>query len=71
MDLEWTATGAYANGRRVIMFDKKYRRPTEVDRLLGDSAEARKFLKWEPKYDLNSLVTEMVKADYKAITEAK
>lgn len=71
MDLEWSATGAYANGRRVVMFDKKYTRPTEVDRLLGDSAEARKFLNWKPKYDLQALVDEMVKADYKAITEAR
>ncbi len=50
-------------GRIVVKVDKKYFRPTEVDLLLGDPSKAMTTLGWKPKYDLNSLVSEMVKSD--------
>lgn len=50
-------------GRVVVAVDAKYFRPTEVDLLLGDASKAREKLGWEPKYDLPSLVREMVQAD--------
>ncbi len=50
-------------GRTVVKVDKKYFRPTEVDLLLGDPIKAKSKLGWKPKYDLNSLVSEMVKSD--------
>ncbi|MCZ2478004.1 GDP-mannose 4,6-dehydratase [Aquirufa antheringensis] len=50
-------------GKVVVKVDSKYFRPTEVDLLLGDPSKAKSKLGWEPKYDLKSLVSEMVKSD--------
>lgn len=49
-------------GKVVIRVDPQYYRPTEVDLLIGDPAKSKK-LGWEPKYDLASLVKEMVAND--------
>lgn len=54
-----------ATGKILIEVDPRYFRPTEVDLLLGDSSKARKELGWEPKYDLQALVKEMVEEDFK------
>lgn len=50
-------------GREVVKVDPKYFRPTEVELLLGDPSKAKSKLGWEPKYDLKSLVNEMVESD--------
>jgi len=50
-------------GKKVVIVDPKYFRPTEVDLLIGDASKARKKLGWKPKYDLPALVKEMVHAD--------
>lgn len=50
-------------GREIVKVDPKYYRPTEVDLLLGDPTKAMNKLGWKPKYDLKSLVAEMVKSD--------
>jgi len=50
-------------GKKVVVVDPKYYRPTEVDLLIGDATKAREKLGWQPKYDLGSLVKEMVSAD--------
>lgn len=47
----------------VIVVDPQYYRPTEVEELLWDANLARKNLGWNPKYDLQTLVWEMVNAD--------
>ena len=52
-------------GTVVVKVDPKYYRPTEVDLLIGDSSNARTKLGWTPKYDLASLVKEMVVSDLK------
>jgi GDPmannose 4,6-dehydratase len=49
----------------VVLVDKKYFRPTEVDLLVGDYSKAKNILGWEPKYDLKGLVKEMIEADLK------
>ena len=54
-----------AIGKQVVGIDPKYFRPTEVDLLIGNPAKAKKNLGWEPKYDLRSLVSEMVSEDVK------
>lgn len=51
------------NGEAVIKVDPRYYRPTEVDLLLGDPANAKAKLGWEPKYSLEEMVSEMVGAD--------
>ena len=47
-------------GNCIIECDKEYFRPLEVDTLLGDSSKARKELNWKPKYNIISLVKEMI-----------
>lgn len=50
-------------GKEVVAVDPKYFRPTEVDLLIGDPTKSKTKLGWEPKYDLQMLVSEMVQAD--------
>ncbi len=50
-------------GTIVVQVDEKYFRPTEVDLLLGDPTKANTKLGWTPKYDLPSLVQEMIQSD--------
>jgi GDPmannose 4,6-dehydratase len=52
-----------SKGEVVVAVDKKYFRPTEVDLLLGNPSKAKKVLGWKPKYNLASLVKDMMKAD--------
>jgi GDPmannose 4,6-dehydratase len=52
-------------GKQVVAVDANYFRPTEVELLIGDSTKARTKLGWEPEYDLNALVKEMMEADIK------
>ena len=47
-------------GNCFIECDKEYFRPLEVDTLLGNSSKARKELNWKPKYNIISLVKEMI-----------
>jgi GDPmannose 4,6-dehydratase len=50
-------------GTVIVKVDPKYFRPTEVDLLLGDPTKAFTKLGWKPKYDLSTLVKEMVASD--------
>jgi GDPmannose 4,6-dehydratase len=47
-------------GKQVIGIHPRYFRPAEVDLLIGDATKARTKLGWKPKYDLQSMVKEMV-----------
>lgn len=77
IDIEFTGEGIdekgidKETGKVIIEVDSRYFRPTEVDFLLGDSSKARKELGWEPKYDLQMLVKEMVEEDMKEAQKAK
>lgn len=50
-------------GKQIVAVDKEYFRPTEVELLIGDATKAKTKLDWQPKYDLNMLVKEMVASD--------
>jgi GDPmannose 4,6-dehydratase len=50
-------------GDVVVQVDAKYFRPTEVELLIGDASKAMKKLGWKPKYNLASLVKEMILSD--------
>lgn len=50
-------------GQTVVKVDPAYFRPTEVDLLIGDATKAQNQLGWQPKYDLDALVKDMVLAD--------
>lgn len=49
----------------VVEVDEKYFRPTEVELLIGDATKSRTKLNWEPEYDLQTLVEDMVESDVK------
>jgi GDPmannose 4,6-dehydratase len=49
----------------IIAVDAKYFRPTEVDLLIGDPTKANTKLGWQPEYDLNGLVKDMMQSDIK------
>jgi GDPmannose 4,6-dehydratase len=50
-------------GAVLVQVDPMYFRPTEVDLLIGDASKAYNKLGWKPKYDLISLIKEMVRSD--------
>jgi GDPmannose 4,6-dehydratase len=49
----------------IVSVDPKYFRPTEVDLLIGDPSKSKSKLGWEPRYDLNGLVQDMMQSDIK------
>ena len=53
------------NKETFIKIDKKYFRPSEVDYLRGDSTKAINKLKFKPKYDFKSLISDMLNEDLK------
>ena len=58
-----------SNGDIVLQVDKAYFRPTEVDLLIGDPSKAKSQMDWNPEYNLQKLVSEMVAEDDKKITK--
>ncbi len=61
------ADDAIKMGQTVVKVDSRYYRPTEVDLLIGDPSKAQIQLNWKPKYDLSTLVSEMVLNDLNLI----
>lgn len=58
-------------GKEVVAVDPKYFRPTEVELLIGDPTKSKEKLGWVPKYDLQTLVTEMVASDINIFRKEK
>jgi GDPmannose 4,6-dehydratase len=50
-------------GQVLVEVDPRYFRPTEVDRLIGNPAKARRELGWKHRVSFDELVAEMVKSD--------
>jgi len=46
-----------------VATDDRFRRPAEVDQLVGDATRARDLLGWEPKTDFPDVLQEMVRHD--------
>jgi GDPmannose 4,6-dehydratase len=67
--IEWRGDGedecghCGRTGDVLVALDPAYRRPTEVDLLLGDPAKAVTRLGWKHRTSFEQLVTEMVQAD--------
>ncbi len=65
MNIVWSGFGVDEVGidintnKIVVVVDKKYFRPAEVETLLGDSTLARNELGWRPKYTFKDLIEEM------------
>jgi GDPmannose 4,6-dehydratase len=58
-------------GKLVISVDPSYFRPTEVDLLIGDPTKSKTKLGWVPKYNLASMVKEMVQSDLNRIRKSQ
>ena len=69
MQIRWEGTGIdevgidETTGKTIVSVDKRYFRPTEVETLLGDPANARNKLGWEPTTTFAEMVKEMVETD--------
>lgn len=50
-----------------VIEDERYRRPTEVDALIGDASKAKNELKWQPKTKWDDLARLMVDADVNSL----
>ena len=74
--INWSGSGINevgidsSNGNEIISVDPNYFRPTEVDHLIGDASKAKELLNWSPKYDLSSLVKEMINSDLEIIKKS-
>jgi len=53
------------NSSIAVKVDPAYFRPSEVDLLIGHPTKAKTKLGWEPEYDLNGLIRDMIHADIK------
>ncbi len=58
-------------GQIVVQVDHTYYRPTEVDLLIGDPIKAKEKLGWNPKYNLDQLVEDMVRSDLELFKKDK
>ena len=63
--LKWRGKGLNEKGynldnKPIIEIKKKYFRPSEVDKLVGDYTKAKKILNWKPKHNLSSLIDDMI-----------
>jgi GDPmannose 4,6-dehydratase len=58
-------------GKEVLSVDPAYFRPTEVELLIGDPSKSKNVLGWEPEYDLNGLVKDMMEGDIKLMKKDK
>ena len=70
LKITWKGKGlrecGYLNNKKIVLIDKNYFRPTEVESLLGNSNKARKELNWKPSYNLKELVKDMVDQEIKS-----
>jgi GDPmannose 4,6-dehydratase len=53
------------DGTPIIKTAPEFFRPAEVDVLLGDCSKAKKILQWKPKYNLDTLIGDMIKSEEK------
>lgn len=58
-------------GTEVVAVDPRYFRPTEVDLLIGDPTKAMTKLGWKPRFDLPSLVQDMMNSDIELFRREK
>ena len=66
LKIKWSGRGLKEfaideKGRKIIIVNKKYFRPLEVDYLKGNASKAKRLLKWKVKNNLEDLIREMIK----------
>ncbi len=57
------AAGLKGDPEDYVIIDDNYKRPTNVDLLVGDALKAKKVLGWEPKVNFEDLVSKMLNHD--------
>ena len=57
------AAGLKGEPEDYVVIDDNFKRPAEVDLLVGDASKAKKVLGWEPKVNFEELVLRMVNHD--------
>jgi GDPmannose 4,6-dehydratase len=62
LDLAFKAVGV-DDWSPYVATDDRFRRPAEVDQLVGDASKARGQLGWEPKTEFPDVLEEMVRHD--------
>ena len=66
MKIKWKGKGVNERGydlvskKDIILIDRNYIRPLDVNALLGNAAKARKQLAWKPKINIDQLIDEMI-----------
>ena len=50
-------------GQTIIKINPHFFRPTEVERLVGDSTKARREIGWKPKITIDEMIDEMIRHD--------
>lgn len=69
IDVQWVGEGIEekgidrSTGKPLVVIDKEFYRPLEVDILCADFSKAKKLLGWEPKVELDKLIEMMVNYD--------
>jgi len=72
--IKWKGSGVDEVGyeennqsRILVKINPRYFRPAEVKLLKGDSMKARKLLDWEPTFNIDTLISEMLEYDLKTV----
>jgi len=77
IEIKWKGKGINEYGydqlskKKLIKINKIYFRPTEVYELRGNSAKARKILKWKPRISFKEMVKKMVNSDIEEYSNTK
>ena len=75
--IEWYGAGLdeqgvdSRTGHVLVKIDPQYRRPTEVDALVGDPSKARQRLGWRHRISFSELVKEMVEEDLRNVANER
>jgi len=75
MELEWVGEGVNEigiekkSGKKRVIIDLKYFRPTEVPSLIGDASKAKNIIGWEAKTKFQELVKLMIESDINLINK--
>ena len=73
--IKWKGSGVNEYGvneksnKKIVVIDKKYFRPNEVDLLVGDSSKALKELNWKSKTSIDKLIKIMIDSNLKALKQ--
>jgi GDPmannose 4,6-dehydratase len=74
LELIWTGTGldevGWNKGRKIVLIDKEYFRPTDVEKMIGYPSKAYNELGWKPSYTLESILNEMIEHERKKSEES-